>query len=45
MTYFGIFFKSAEFQGKGYGTEAMNWLLEQAFKRFNLHKIRGETWG
>lgn len=23
----------------------MLWLLEQAFKRFNLHKVQGGTWG
>lgn len=32
-------------QNKGYGTEAMEWLLEQAFKRFNLHKVAGEVYG
>ncbi|KAK4700078.1 hypothetical protein P7C70_g6177, partial [Phenoliferia sp. Uapishka_3] len=31
--------------GKGYGTEAMNWLLAQAFYRFNLHRVGGGTWG
>lgn len=31
-------------QGKGYGTESMEWLLQQAFKRFNLHKVCGGTW-
>ncbi|KAK4699600.1 hypothetical protein P7C70_g6660, partial [Phenoliferia sp. Uapishka_3] len=31
-------------QGKGYGTEAMEWLLEQAFKRHNLHRLGGGTW-
>ncbi|KAL8279018.1 hypothetical protein RQP46_008687 [Phenoliferia psychrophenolica] len=41
-TYFGITFRP-EFTDKGYGTEALEWLLEQAFKRFNLHKVTGET--
>ncbi|KAL8292242.1 hypothetical protein RQP46_001708 [Phenoliferia psychrophenolica] len=41
---FAIFFKPAG-QDKGYGTEAMEWLLEQGFKSFNLHKIEGGTFG
>ncbi|GAA5913033.1 hypothetical protein JCM6882_005542 [Rhodosporidiobolus microsporus] len=30
-------------QGKGYGKEIMEWLLEMAFQRFNLHRIEGEV--
>ncbi|KAK4703041.1 hypothetical protein P7C70_g3178, partial [Phenoliferia sp. Uapishka_3] len=41
---FGIVLRP-EFTGKGYGTEAMTWLLEQAFKRFNIHRVGGGTWG
>ncbi|KAL8292690.1 hypothetical protein RQP46_001302 [Phenoliferia psychrophenolica] len=33
-----------EFAGKGYGPEALEWLLEQAFVRFRLHSVRGGTW-
>jgi RimJ/RimL family protein N-acetyltransferase len=27
--------------GQGYGTEALQWLLEIGFKRANLHRIEG----
>jgi RimJ/RimL family protein N-acetyltransferase len=27
--------------GQGYGTEALQWLLEVGFKRTNLHRIEG----
>lgn len=30
-------------QGKGYGPEALSWLVEQAFHRHNLHRIEGEV--
>lgn len=41
-TSFGIMFTPNHI-GKGYGTEAMNWLLEYAFRGFNLHKVCGNT--
>ncbi|KAA1469807.1 acyl-CoA N-acyltransferase [Dentipellis sp. KUC8613] len=28
-----------EFWGKGYGTEATRWLVDQAFKTLNLHRV------
>lgn len=27
------------FQGRGYGTEALTWLVEQAFLRYGLNKV------
>jgi GNAT superfamily N-acetyltransferase len=30
-----------EFQGKGYGSEAVTWALDYAFRRANLHRVRG----
>ncbi|GAA5960238.1 hypothetical protein JCM21900_002435 [Sporobolomyces salmonicolor] len=33
----------AKHQGKGYGKEAMEWLLEMAFLRFGLNKVEGEV--
>ena len=32
----------AEEQGKGYGTEAVAWLLAVAFERANLHRVELE---
>ncbi|KAH8922951.1 acyl-CoA N-acyltransferase [Atractiella rhizophila] len=32
-----------KYQGKGYGKEALIWLLEQGFCHQNLHKIKGEV--
>ncbi|KAF1950518.1 acyl-CoA N-acyltransferase, partial [Byssothecium circinans] len=29
-----------EFQGKGYGSEAIRWALDYAFRRAGLHKVR-----
>lgn len=29
-------------QGKGYGTEAMEWMLERAFVGFGLNRVQGE---
>ena len=36
----GIFIGEAEYRSKGYGTEALNILLEYAFRYLNLHSIR-----
>ena len=36
----GIFIGDAEYRDKGYGTEAINLLLEYGFKYLNLHSIR-----
>jgi RimJ/RimL family protein N-acetyltransferase len=33
----------AEYQNKGYGTEAINWVLEWGFQRAGLHRIGIET--
>ncbi|GAA5900094.1 hypothetical protein JCM5296_002054 [Sporobolomyces johnsonii] len=33
----------AKHQGKGYGKEAMEWLLEMAFMRFGLNKVEGDV--
>lgn len=33
-----------EFQGVGYGPEALRWLLDLAFRGFNLHKVTGDVW-
>lgn len=43
-TSFGVLFEE-EYTGKGYGTEALSWLVEQAFLRYNLNKVEGETIG
>ncbi|GAA5926072.1 GNAT family N-acetyltransferase [Sporobolomyces koalae] len=32
-----------EHQGKGYGREAMSWLLERAFNGYGLNKVEGEV--
>lgn len=29
-------------QSKGYGTEAMEWMLERAFVGFGLNRVQGE---
>lgn len=34
-----------EYTGKGYGTEALTWLVHEAFYRHNLRRIDGETIG
>ena len=39
---FGITLRS-DVTGKGYGTEAVRWLLRQAFMRYNLHRVAGEV--
>lgn len=36
----GIFIGEEEYRGNGYGTEAINLLLEYGFKYLNLHSIR-----
>ena len=36
----GIFIGDDEFRSKGYGTEAINLILEYGFKYLNLHSIR-----
>ncbi|KAL8279672.1 hypothetical protein RQP46_007985 [Phenoliferia psychrophenolica] len=33
-----------EYQGRGYGPEALRWLLDLAFVGFNLHKVTGDVW-
>ncbi|KAJ4299412.1 hypothetical protein N0V90_004657 [Kalmusia sp. IMI 367209] len=33
------------YQGKGYGSEAIRWVLEYAFKRAGLHKVRIRAFG
>ena len=35
---FGIMI-SSEYQGKGYGREAIQWLMEWAFNTANLHRL------
>ncbi|GAA5826646.1 hypothetical protein JCM11251_002833 [Rhodosporidiobolus azoricus] len=30
-------------QGKGYGKEIMEWLIEATFMRYNLHRLEGEV--
>jgi len=34
-----------EFQGKGYGSEAITWILEWAFKRLGLHRVQVRAFG
>ncbi|KAH8916567.1 acyl-CoA N-acyltransferase [Atractiella rhizophila] len=33
----------SEYQGKGYGKEALLWLLEQGFEHYGLHKVSGDV--
>ncbi|BGP57840.1 hypothetical protein JCM8202v2_005488 [Rhodotorula sphaerocarpa] len=33
-----------DFRGKGYATEAMEWLLRRAFIGYNLHRVEGGVW-
>ncbi|KAM0752150.1 acyl-CoA N-acyltransferase [Meredithblackwellia eburnea MCA 4105] len=41
-THFGISLQK-DYQGKGYGGEALEWLLDWGFKIRGLHKIEGEV--
>ncbi|KAH8910974.1 acyl-CoA N-acyltransferase [Coniochaeta sp. PMI_546] len=33
------------FTGQGYGGEMINWILDWAFRRLNLHRVELGTWG
>ncbi|KAI5481732.1 hypothetical protein MNV49_000009 [Pseudohyphozyma bogoriensis] len=40
---FGIILDK-EYRGKGYGSEATEWILEQAFKRHRIHRVTLEVY-